>query len=168
CTGLSYIPRSVWRARPEKPTIINLRIPIPHVFIHHTSSETCYDVESCSSTIRKIQMDHQQTKHDIGYHFLIGGDGQIYEGRVWHYRGFIVDNYNTKSISIAFIGDYTDDIPSENMIAATRNLLRCLSEKNYIKQEFEVHGHRDAESTFCPGDKLYQQIQTWPEYRLID
>lgn len=40
------------------------------------------------------------------YSFIIGGDGNIYEGAGWHKEGAHTYGYNKKSIGIAFIGDF--------------------------------------------------------------
>ncbi|RWS27308.1 Peptidoglycan-recognition protein SC2-like protein [Leptotrombidium deliense] len=165
CRNLDIVSRNVWKARPEKPTIVNLRIPIPHVFIHHTETGACSNLDSCSNIIRDIQQKHQQRSHDIGFHFLIAHDNKIYEGRHWHYRGFIVDDFNSKSISIAYIGNYTNFLPTRRMIDLTEQLLQCLTSQNFLAPFYELHGHRDANPTFCPGDALYNEIQSWNAYK---
>lgn len=43
---------------------------------------------------------------DIGYNFLIGGDGRIYEGLGFGIRGEHAPRYNSQSIGIAFIGNF--------------------------------------------------------------
>lgn len=44
---------------------------------------------------------------DIGYNFLIGGDGNVYEGLGWNRQGEHTKGYNKRSICIAFIGTFT-------------------------------------------------------------
>jgi hypothetical protein len=46
---------------------------------------------------------------DIGYNFLIGGDGNVYEGRGWGIWGAHVPRYNSKSIGICVIGDFQSE-----------------------------------------------------------
>ena len=48
------------------------------------------DIESCSAEVKKIQDFHmgpQRNWWDIGYNFLIGEDGNIYEGRGFDAQG---------------------------------------------------------------------------------
>lgn len=40
------------------------------------------------------------------FSFLIGGDGNVYEGAGWHKVGAHTRGYNTRSLGIAFIGNY--------------------------------------------------------------
>lgn len=44
---------------------------------------------------------------DIGYSFLIGEDGNVYEGRGWNYVGAHAPGYNTQSIGICVLGDFS-------------------------------------------------------------
>lgn len=39
--------------------------------------------------------------------FLIGGDGNVYEGAGWHRQGAHTLGYNKISLGIGFIGDYS-------------------------------------------------------------
>lgn len=45
--------------------------------------------------------------NDIGYNFLVGEDGNIYEGRGWGKKGAHSKSFNGKSIGICIIGDYS-------------------------------------------------------------
>jgi len=46
---------------------------------------------------------------DIGYNFLVGEDGNVYEGRGWDKQGAHSKLFNSKSIGICIIGDYTSE-----------------------------------------------------------
>ena len=52
---------------------------------------------------------------DIGYSFLIGGDGAIYEGRGWGKKGSHTYCYNQWGYGIAFIGRYFTTEPDDIM-----------------------------------------------------
>lgn len=43
----------------------------------------------------------------LNFSFMVGGDGKIYEGRGWHKIGSHTRGYNSKSIAIAFLGNFT-------------------------------------------------------------
>ena len=62
---------------------------------------------------------------DIGYNFLIGEDGNAYEGRGWWTLGAHVTSYNTVSIGICQIGTYTNRTPNDIAISAMENLIAC-------------------------------------------
>jgi N-acetylmuramoyl-L-alanine amidase len=46
---------------------------------------------------------------DIGYNFVVGEDGLVYEGRGWGRVGAHAVNWNSRSIGIAVIGDFTSE-----------------------------------------------------------
>ncbi|GFT64617.1 n-acetylmuramoyl-L-alanine amidase, partial [Nephila pilipes] len=101
---------------------------------------------------------------DIGYHFVIGGDGLVYEGRPWYKMGAHTKYHNRKSIGIAFLGDYDKDCPNPSMLDIIPKLVYCGVEKGYISPSFKVIAHKDAYCTSCPGTALYDVIKKWPHY----
>ena len=48
-----------------------------------------------------------QRRNDIGYNFLVGEDGNVYEGRGWNTIGVHAPTYNRNIIGICIIGDFT-------------------------------------------------------------
>ena len=62
---------------------------------------------------------------DIGYNFLVGDDGNVYEGRGWDLQGAHVFGHNSRSIGISFIGNFQQRLPSTAARNATKQLIRC-------------------------------------------
>lgn len=58
---------------------------------------------------------------DIGYNFIIGEDGNVYEGRGWKYLGTHAPAYNGQSIGICVIGDFT----SKYFVISTKFYCNC-------------------------------------------
>ncbi|XP_076341668.1 peptidoglycan-recognition protein SC2-like [Tachypleus tridentatus] len=165
CNDVTIVTRSQWRARRPKSRS-SLRTPVGKILIHHTAGTTCSSQSSCSSVVRNIQKYHMETKKwsDIGYNFLIGGDGKVYEGRGWKTRGAHSPGHNSKSLGISFMGNFQKVSPSSRMLEAAKTLIKCGVSKGYIASSHTVHGHRDAKCTACPGDKLYAIIKRWSSY----
>ncbi|CAL1288694.1 unnamed protein product [Larinioides sclopetarius] len=159
------VSRAHWGARTGRP-LPALRIPVSHVFIHHTDGATCDSKDSCSRVVRQIQNYHIDVKgwRDIGYSFLVGGDGRIYEGRGWNKVGSHTAGYNSRSIGISFMGNYVAVEPNAAMIEAARNLIDCGVQQKYISASRQIHGHRNAKCTACPGNALYNIIERWPGF----
>ena len=61
---------------------------------------------------------------DIGYNFLVGGDGRVYVGRGWTRLGAHNRGYNSQSIGIAFLGTFNTETPSERMASAAHSLIQ--------------------------------------------
>lgn len=70
--------------------------------------------------------------HDIAYHFVIGADNTVYEGRGWFLRGALEEDFNMKSLSFAYIGSET---PTGAMVQFKDKLIECGKTRNYIKKE---------------------------------
>ncbi|XP_017043082.1 peptidoglycan-recognition protein SB2 isoform X2 [Drosophila ficusphila] len=103
------VPRSSWCPVPLNSRLPRLVVPVRLIVIHHTATAPCSNPYQCQLAIRQIRNDHLRRKfRDIGYNFLIGGDGRIYEGLGFGIRGEHAPNYNSKSIGIAFIGNFQD------------------------------------------------------------
>ena len=62
---------------------------------------------------------------DIGYNFLVGEDGRVYEGRGWTYRGAHAREHNDYSHGIAIMGDFMESLPLQQAFNALNNIIAC-------------------------------------------
>ncbi|XP_068087076.1 peptidoglycan recognition protein 3 [Anabrus simplex] len=164
------VTKAGWNAGPVTVRE-NLTVPVPYVVIHHTYIPgPCNNTEDCSRSMRAMQTYHQgKGWNDIGYSFVIGGDNKVYEGRGWDIVGAHSPKYNFMSIGISFIGDYRSVLPSEEMLNLSKSLIECGIARGSIQADYKLLGHRQVRSTECPGDALYNHIQTWPHWNpMID
>lgn len=59
------------------------------------------------SCLYSLKLNNFNYKHDKFHSFLVGGDGNLYEGRGWEYEsGITPEKQQGKNYNIAFIGDY--------------------------------------------------------------
>lgn len=98
---------------------------------------------------------------DIGYNFLVGGDGSVYVGRGWDYHGAHSQIYNQKSICIAFIGTFYENPPPERSLIAAQKLIEVGVNIGKIATDYRLYGHRQLIPTISPGNKIYEIIQSW-------
>ncbi|XP_077264682.1 peptidoglycan recognition protein S3 isoform X2 [Temnothorax americanus] len=161
----NIINRSQWTTVPA--THVNyLIVPIPYVTIHHTVTPECNSRETCSSRVNNIREYHMDVYEwdDIGYSFLIGGDGNVYEGCGWTHEGAHTYGYNKKSVGIAFIGNFEHKNASQIMLNAAHQLINCGKSQGTLRNDVRVLGARQVIQTVSPGKDLYVQIQSWPEW----
>ncbi|XP_071979870.1 peptidoglycan recognition protein 1-like [Engystomops pustulosus] len=161
----NIIPKSTWSTRKTNCRD-NLRSPVPWAIIHHTATPSCSSRAACTSQARSIQDHHTRTNKwcDIGYNFLIGNDGSIFEGRGWSKVGAHAKGSNSKSIGISFIGNFQNSLPSAAAISAAKSLISCGVKLKKIRSDYKLKGHSDVFSTECPGRSLYNNIKTWPRF----
>ena len=77
------VSRSDWGAQPLKPNHDPME-GVTRITLHHTAEVPGMGAGGDAEAVRAIQRYHRDTKDwaDIGYHWLIGRDGRVYEGRV--------------------------------------------------------------------------------------
>jgi hypothetical protein len=138
--------------------------------IHHTVSPQRGNV---AAMVRGFQRFHMASNGwcDIGYHFLVGMDGTVYEGRPLPLIGAHVGGHNTGNIGIAFVGCFDNScprsmgsrIPSDRAIRGAARVMRQLS-RIYGSRVTDrtVLGHRQhsGQSTACPGQHLLSRLGT--------
>lgn len=165
CPGVEVVSRSGWGARAPRNRL-TMKNLAQYVFIHHTTGSQCKDKASCCRIIRGHQNYHMDKRgwSDIGYSFLVGGDGRVYEGRGWGIAGAHTRGYNDNGIAISFVGDFTKSTPNQGMLNAAKNLIACGVQMGKIDPRYSLHGHRDGDCTACPGDRLYDVIKKWAHY----
>ncbi|KAL3871087.1 hypothetical protein ACJMK2_039108 [Sinanodonta woodiana] len=160
------VTRSEWGARA--PTFHSGHLPgIPkYAFIHHGASPGCHTKAECMGVVRSYQNYHMDTHQwpDIGYSFIVGEDGNVYEGRGWDEIGAHTLNYNSVGLGFCIIGNFMDHVPNDAALNAVKQLIACGVANHKISSSYILHGHRDVYQTSCPGDKLYELIQSWPHF----
>ncbi|XP_031626780.1 peptidoglycan-recognition protein SB1-like isoform X2 [Contarinia nasturtii] len=167
--SLEIVSRDEWGAKPPK-LVASINKTMQYVIIHHSNSpKFCNTSERCIAAMQNIQQFHQIERgwNDIGYHFAIGGDGKVYEGRGFNKVGAHAPGYNSNGIGICLIGDFQDVLPPKNMLRATKNLIECAVEKKYLSNNYTLYGHKQVRSTACPGPALFNEIQKWPHFSEI-
>ncbi|XP_070762301.1 peptidoglycan recognition protein 5 [Enoplosus armatus] len=156
---VNIVSRLQWGAATprQKET---LKGPAQRVVIHHTALPSCKGPKECTESLISIQRVHMTERRfdDIGYNFLIGGDGTVYEGRGWGVIGAHAKGNNDDSLGIAFMGNFNYDTPSTGAISSVRQLLCSGVSQGFLQPEFVLFGHRDLGSTECPGGKLYAAL----------
>ncbi|KAK2916791.1 hypothetical protein Q8A67_001165 [Cirrhinus molitorella] len=162
----SIITRSQWGAASYIGSPSYLPYPVPYLFIHHSYSPStpCTTFDQCASDMRSMQSYHQNSNGwaDIGYNFVAGGDGNLYEGRGWDWVGAHAYGYNSVSYGICYIGDYTSTLPSKSALDMVRyDFTGCAMNSGDLALDYSLYGHRQADSTECPGNTLYREIQNW-------
>lgn len=84
-------------------------IPPHYVVIHHSATKSCNNTKACKKLIKSIQNYHMDDHGwaDIGYNFLVGGDGKVYEGRGYTTMGAHCVPFNRRSLGICMLGTFT-------------------------------------------------------------
>lgn len=74
--------------------------------------------------------------------------------------------YNTQGFGIGIVGDFTATLPDPDTLSLVRDeLLPCAVRSGHIWPDFTLRGHRQLGHTDCPGNALFQEIQSWPGFQ---
>jgi len=169
-------PTSDWGARPAAGTIVVENHKPTYIVVHHAVDPPMNDDFSLarayyvSRFIQNLHMD-KNGWIDSGQQFTNSRGGYITEGRhrsleilrggTRHVQGANVGGHNSEVIGIENEGLYsTVDVPPA-LWNSLVSLVAYIASQYGIAPEF-IKGHRDFNSTECPGQVLYSRL---PELR---
>lgn len=160
------ISRLKWSRQVVNDECHNLQLPVNLIIISHTGLSNCSTYSECVQQCLIVLNMHTINNRwfDIGYNFLIGGDGSIYEGRGYYKEGSHTRLWNSKSLGIAFIGNFEEIEAPEKQITAALYLLNISVEMEFLNKDYKVLGALQLRPTPSPGKKLYEQIKKWPNW----
>ncbi len=159
--GYTLVKRSAWTEQAIKGNN-NPMGTVTRITIHHTGEHGNWAELPDTEIVQRIEKYHTNEKKwaAIGYHYLVGKDGRIYEGRPVSYQGAHVSTQNENNLGISVIGDFTDHLPSERQLSALRSFVDD-QRRLYGVSKPRVYGHRDLHASLCPGEALYGWVKRY-------
>lgn len=157
-----------WGARAPSAPVKILTAPPRKIIVHHTATANVSDhsQEHAFALARAMQTHQMDTQgwSDTGQHFTISRGAHVTEGR-HHSLAALRDGtrqvesahcagQNSVAIGIENEGTYTTESPPAEQYAALVGLCAHIC-RQYGLGADEIYGHRDFNSTLCPGDRLY-------------
>jgi len=150
----SFITRASWGANSSQSgNWIEVRTK-HSIVLHHTGR---------TNTATAIDRLHANNDWGgIGYHFLIGRNGNVYEGRPLDFVGVHTAGHNTGYIGIALAGDFEPrwqngwffaQEPTTAQITSLRELVGLL-QRHYGIGNHRIFKHSDLNNTSCPGSRF--------------
>ena len=123
---------------------------INKIIIHCTATP-----EGRTVTVADVNKWHKEKGwNGIGYHYLIGLNGEIWKGRDENIIGANTEGKNTNSIGIAYVGGMTKDMKSSKDTRTTEQKISLINLIKQLKQKYptaKIYGHRDFSSKACPS-----------------
>jgi len=155
------VPRSAWTDRPVGPN----RKPmngVRRITVHHTGEHPGLEGVPQVEVLRRIERYHREERRwcAIGYHYIVGKDGRIYEGRPAQFQGAHVLSENEHNLGISVDGDFMRRLPTAPQLRALEAFLDD-RRRFYRVAKKQVFGHRDLNQSLCPGEELYRWIKRY-------
>lgn len=157
-----FYPRSVWTRLAPLYSRLDPAEPYYRITIHHEGNKANFDRSTPDVTrdLRLNQAAHRRLGYgDIAYHFMIDYAGRLWEGRSLKYQGAHVSSRNPGNIGIVLLGNFEIQKPSDSQKATLVKLVAELRRFYGIGRR-RIYGHRDLDSTLCPGRYLYTFMPT--------
>ncbi|MDI5976428.1 peptidoglycan recognition protein family protein [Amycolatopsis magusensis] len=167
---------AAWGARPPSGAITIENHKPTYIVVHHTvdpGNTSDFSLERAYWASRAIQNFHMDTRGwiDTGQQFTNSRGGHITEGRheslktlrggTKHVQGANVGGYNSQVIGIENEGLYTEVDVTPALWNSLVKLVAYMASQYGIGTA-NIKGHRDFNSTECPGGVLYGRL---PELR---
>ncbi|XP_061704139.1 peptidoglycan recognition protein-like [Cydia pomonella] len=167
------ITREDWQARDHSDnTTVTRFAPLKLVVVQHTVGLECHRFTNCAAVLRSLQRYYLESKdlgYDIPYNFLIGNDGRVYQGRGWNREGAHTYGYNRCSLGVAFIGNYSEELPIQSRVSDLQLLrFNMLLEDGvimgFLRPDYSILPAMDLRETTSPGSNLYRALQNLDHY----
>ncbi|WWT39964.1 hypothetical protein [Microcystis phage Mae-JY09] len=155
--GKLIIGRETWQARPPR-SVSRCAYLRNTLFVHHsTGAAPTSSMAAECQWMRNIQAFHMGPSRgwsDFAYNFAISPAGRIYEGRGANVWGAHTVGHNDEP-AVCLMGDYSRQTPT----LAMRDAVWWLADHLGMT---ELDGHRDVNSTSCPGDEAMVALVNAP------
>lgn len=182
----SIVTRAGWGADERWRRCCPRYAPTVEVaFIHHTVSPNNYSWSEAPALMRAIYRYHRYSLDydDIAYNFVVDRFGRVFEGRAGGVDRTVIgahtEGMNSKTTGIALLGTFSSAYPSSGMMVSLKKLLAWKLDvhhippfgvvqmtsggsnklrKGQVVSMNRISGHRDAQATDCPGNRIYAQL----------
>ena len=127
------------------------------IAVHWEAAPPRGDHSRCAAQVEDIRRYHKSTGYsDIAYNFLVCNHGQVFVGRGWNRSAATCNTYwNDRAWSVCWMGG-----PGFSPTQAALGGIRSVIDESFRHGARGVIGHRDACSTQCPGDDLYNWVHS--------
>ena len=167
---LDIVSRQDWGAQTADLSKMQEQT-ITQLTIHHAGDQTG---TTGPARYRSWQAYHiSRGWGDLAYHYIVGVDGTIYEGRDPRYAGATGTNYDPSGHLLVVVeGNFNNDQPTPAQLDTLTRILAWASIE-YAVSPSTIAGHRDHASTSCPGNNLYPyiasgEIESWVKELLAE
>lgn len=184
----NIIPRSHWGgAAANHCGYANDAGPVHAAVVHHTAGSNDYEPEDSAGIVRAIYAYHTRTLGwcDIGYNALVDKYGQVFEGRAGGITrpvtGSHAGGFNHDTWGVSMLGTFDDTPPPPIQLQTVGRLLGWRLGLDRVDPRGNAQlasgggsythfprgasltlpviiGHRDLDSTECPGDTGYAAL----------
>jgi putative cell wall-binding protein len=186
----TIVTRAQWGADEslvKAPAVVNGGVKA--MLLHHTETTNSYSAAQSYAQMRSVYAFHTKVRgwNDVGYNLLVDRFGTVYEGRrgslTAPVMGAHAGGFNAQTLGVAVIGSFSTVRAPAAAESAVVRLLAWQAARydinprgrvyltsaggSYTKYKagasvgiLAVSGHRDVDSTECPGNDFYPDLSS--------
>ncbi|XP_054259432.1 peptidoglycan-recognition protein 1-like [Macrosteles quadrilineatus] len=164
---LRIVTREEWSTNPTINCQEYLKM-CNKVFIQNAFTTPCLNQERCQGRVRELQQMHASNLlyQDITFNFMVGEDGNVYEGRGWTIPPCLPRRFNKlrfQSMLIGFMGDYTAETMPTQIDEATSDLIKFGVKAGHIAVDYQYYDIMYPQSVAEREERKYYNVYREPE-----
>jgi hypothetical protein len=169
---IASIPERVANSTVAGGADMRLRIPhrITHITLHHEgNAQPLRPEDDVPKMLRALQSWGASDRNwwDVPYHYLLGYNGEIYEGRDYHFMGETNTTYDPGGhFLISVVGNYSKQEPTQGQLNAIADLMAWAVKEFEVPLE-NIGGHYQYADTDCPGTNLRKYLEDGTFLRMV-
>lgn len=169
---IASIPARVAQSDSAGGADMRLRIPhhITHVTLHHTGdAQPLRPEDDVAAKLRALQSWGARDRNwwDVPYHFLLGLDGKIFEGRDYHFMGETNTAYDPGGhFLISVVGNYERQEPTQAQLNVIADMMAWALDEFDLPLD-RIGGHYNYADTGCPGKNLKKYLEDGTFRRMV-
>ncbi len=169
---IASLPSQIASSDSAGGASMRLRIAhrITHITLHHEGDpEPLRPGDDVVRKLRGLQSWGASDRNwwDVPYHYLLDLDGNVYEGRDWHFMGETNTAYDPEGhFLISVIGNYEKQEPTQAQLNAIADLMAWAVVKFDVPLE-NIGGHYNYATTNCPGKNLKKYLEDGTFRRMV-
>lgn len=169
---IASLPPQIVSSDSAGGAAMRLRIPhrITHVTLHHTGdAQPLRPQDDPAAKLRALQSWGASDRNwwDVPYHYLLGLEGQVYEGRDYHFMGETNTAYDPGGhFLISIIGNYERQEPTPALLASIADMMAWAIGEFDLPLD-RIGGHYNYADTGCPGKYLKRYLEDGTFRRMV-
>jgi hypothetical protein len=170
-SDVQFVSRAEWGAK--SPVLPMRAHTLSRLTIHHTGTNQNFN-RTVADKLRGLQLFSQRDDSlasdrrkpawpDVPYHFYVGIDGVVGEGRDWRYAGDTNTEYDPAGHLLVVVeGNFQKDTLTTAQRRTLDVIVPALARRFGISAD-RLASHRDYAQTECPGANLYAELARFRE-----
>lgn len=157
-TPSGVVARSQWTQAKVVQSRSNPMVRIERITIHHDAidSRGMSGRSAAADRLNRIRTEHMNRADgyaDIGYHFAIDPQGNVWECRPLSYQGAHVKDNNERNMGVMVMGNFMTHSPTSAQVQSLERFV-VGQMRRYGVGASRLYTHRELGQTACPGDML--------------